>query len=121
MDKYYLTKERLGELAEELERLKTVRRREVAERLKSAKEYGDLSENNEYTEAREEQERIESRIFELEDLLKRVVIIKKSDDIIQRIGDITQFTRFGNFVNRIAILKSGDMIHGIGDGRNPVP
>lgn len=78
MDKYYLTKERLEELKQELEDLKKNKRVEVSERLKHAKEYGDLSENAEYAEAREEQSVVESRIFELEEILKKVVVIKKS-------------------------------------------
>ena len=76
MDNYYLTKERFEELKAELETLRSVKRREVAERLKQAKEFGDLSENSEYSEAREEQSRVESRIFELEDISKKAVIIK---------------------------------------------
>lgn len=76
MDNYYLTKERFDELKTELETLRSVKRREVAERLKQAKEFGDLSENSEYSEAREEQSRVESRIFELEDISKKAVIIK---------------------------------------------
>jgi len=79
MDRYYVSKERLEELKTELEVLKTKKRMEVAERLKTAKEFGDLSENSEYTEAREEQERIERRIYELDDLLKEVVVIKKQE------------------------------------------
>ena len=79
MDKYYLTKERLGELQKELETLKSKSRLEVAEHLKRAKEYGDLSENAEYAQAREEQNQVETRIVELEDLLKRAVIIKKTE------------------------------------------
>jgi transcription elongation factor GreA len=79
MDKYYLTKERLEELKQELQYLKTKRRLEVAEHLKRAKEYGDLSENAEYAEAKEEQRQVETRIYELEDLLKRAVIIKKKE------------------------------------------
>jgi len=78
MDKYYLTEERLRELKEELETLKTKTRLEIAEQLKRAKEYGDLSENSEYAEAREEQSHVEARIFELENLLKRAVIIQKT-------------------------------------------
>ena len=74
----YLTKERLDELKNELHELKTKRRQEVAERLKRAKELGDLSENSEYFEAREEQADIENRIFELEETVKRASIIKKS-------------------------------------------
>ena len=78
-NKYYLTKERLDELTEELGVLKNTKRLEIAEKLKQAKDYGDLSENSEYTQAREEQAVVETRIFQLEDLLKKAVIIKKSD------------------------------------------
>jgi transcription elongation factor GreA len=78
MTKQYLTKERLEEFKAELEQLKNVRRNEVAQRLKQAKEYGDLSENSEYAEARDEQANVETRIFELEDLLKDAVIIEKN-------------------------------------------
>ena len=59
--------------------LKTTKRMEVAQRLKTAKEYGDLSENSEYVEAREEQANVESRIAELEDVVKNAVTIKKTD------------------------------------------
>jgi transcription elongation factor GreA len=78
MDQSYLTEERLEELKKELEHLRSVARLEVAEHLKRAKEYGDLSENSEYVEAREEQARIETRIVELDDLLKSAIIIKKN-------------------------------------------
>lgn len=78
MSQYYLTKERLTALQEELKNLKTEGRKHVAERLKKAKEYGDLSENSEYAEAKEEQDRLERRIFELEEILKNVTIIQKT-------------------------------------------
>lgn len=77
-DKQYLTKEKLEELKKELEDLKTRRRIEVGERLKKAKELGDLSENSEYFEAREEQVQVETRIGELEDIVKSVEIIEKA-------------------------------------------
>ena len=80
MSKQYVTKERLEEFKVELEELKNTRRNEVAQRLRQAKEYGDLSENSEYAEAREEQANVETRIFELEDLLKDAVVIKKTED-----------------------------------------
>ena len=76
---YYLTAERLEELKKELEELKTKARIEVAKRLKRAKELGDLSENSEYIEAREEQGQIERRIFELEQMVKNAILIKKSE------------------------------------------
>src|SRR3989338_11514313 len=74
-DKQYLTKERLEELKEELVDLRSRRRIEVGERLKRAKELGDLSENSEYFEAREEQQWGETRISELEDITKNAVLI----------------------------------------------
>jgi transcription elongation factor GreA len=79
MAKQYLTKERLEELKIELETLKNKKRVEVAERLKQAKEYGDLSENSEYAEARDEQANVETRIAELEDVVKEAVTIKKAE------------------------------------------
>jgi transcription elongation factor GreA len=80
MGKQHVTKERLEEFKAELQQLKDVKRNEVAQRLKQAKEYGDLSENSEYAEAREEQANVEARIFELEELMKTAVIIEKSID-----------------------------------------
>ncbi|OGY68208.1 MAG: transcription elongation factor GreA [Candidatus Harrisonbacteria bacterium RIFCSPLOWO2_02_FULL_45_10c] len=77
MDKQYFTEERLEELKKELEDLKMRRRIEVGERLKRAKELGDLSENSEYFEAREEQAQVETRIAELEDMIKNSEIIEK--------------------------------------------
>src|SRR3989344_8970648 len=78
MDKQYLTKERLEELKKDLEHLKITGRSEVGERLKRAKELGDLSENSEYFEAREEQAQVETRIGELEDMIKNSEIIEKT-------------------------------------------
>jgi transcription elongation factor GreA len=66
----------LEELKKELQHLKTARRMEVAERLKRAKELGDLSENAEYAEARDEQGIVESRIAEIEDTVRNASIIK---------------------------------------------
>lgn len=80
MNKQYVTKERLEEFKQELEQLKAKKRLEVAQRLKQAKEYGDLSENSEYAEAREEQANVETRIGELEELVKTAVIIEKVED-----------------------------------------
>jgi len=74
---HYLSREKLEELKQKLAELKTVKRMEIAERLKRAKEFGDLSENAEYITVREEQERMESEIYELEEIIKNVVIIKK--------------------------------------------
>jgi len=73
----FLTAKRFDELTVELEELKTTKRLEVAENLRNAKDLGDLSENAEYLEAREEQGRVEGRILELEETLKNATIIKE--------------------------------------------
>lgn len=65
-----LTQEGLDKLKIELESLKINKRKEVAERIKNAKEFGDLSENAEYQEAKEEQSFVEGRILELESIIK---------------------------------------------------
>ncbi len=70
-----VTKEGLKKLKEELETLKTIRRKEVAQRLKEAISYGDLSENSEYEEAKNEQAFVEGRIIELEEKIKHARII----------------------------------------------
>ncbi len=80
-DQTLVTKEGLKKLVEELDELKTVRRQEVAQRLKEAISYGDLSENSEYEEAKNEQAFVEGRILELEQKIKNAKIIseKKPD------------------------------------------
>ncbi|MCR4328287.1 MAG: transcription elongation factor GreA [Patescibacteria group bacterium] len=75
----HLSKERYDELQGELTALKGEGRARVADQLKKAKEYGDLSENAEYAEAREEQNLMEGKIFELEELLKNAVILTKNE------------------------------------------
>lgn len=70
-----VTKEGLDKLKEELEYLKGVKRKEVAERIKEAISYGDLSENSEYEEAKNEQAFVEGRVLELEDKVKHAKII----------------------------------------------
>jgi len=74
----YLSRERHEEIGHELEMLKSEGRQRIAERLKQSKELGDLSENSDYQEAREEQLRLEQRIRELEELLRKSVIIKRA-------------------------------------------
>lgn len=71
----YLTPEGLEKLKSELERLKTVERKDVIERLKQAKEYGDLSENAEYEEAKKSQALVEARIQELEEMIRRAKVV----------------------------------------------
>jgi len=73
----YLTKEGLEKLKKELEYLKTVKRKEVAENLRYAASFGDLSENFAYQQAKEDQAFLESRILELEEKIKNAKIIEK--------------------------------------------
>ena len=73
-----VTKEGLQKLQEELEFLKTVKRKEVTEAIRVARSFGDLSENSEYDEAKTEQGKVEGRIAELEEMLKNVVLIDES-------------------------------------------
>ncbi len=74
-----LTSEGLAKLEQELENLKTVKRREVADKIKVAISFGDLSENSEYDEAKNEQAMIEARILQIEAMLKNVKILDTGD------------------------------------------
>jgi len=76
-----VTKDGLTKLREELDYLHNVKRREVAERLKEAISYGDLSENSEYEEAKNEQAFVEGRIVELEDKVKYARIIEEKQHV----------------------------------------
>ena len=76
---YKLSPERLKELQDELNYLKTVREAEVAELLKEARSFGDLSENSEYDEEKNEQGKLHSRLAELEEILSNYVVIEGDD------------------------------------------
>jgi transcription elongation factor GreA len=79
-----LTVEGQQKLEEELHHLETTRRREVGERIKEAKEFGDISENSEYDDAKNEQAWVESRILEINQILAHATIIsspKKNDKV----------------------------------------
>ena len=77
MDVQILTPEGLAKLKEELEDLKTNKRKEIMERIKNAKEYGDLSENAEYHDAKEVQSFIQGLIAELEYIIKTALVQEK--------------------------------------------
>lgn len=76
---YYVTEEGLDALEAELTTLKSVRRKEVAEKIKVALSFGDLSENSEYDEAKNEQAMLEAKIADLEVMLKNAVVIDESE------------------------------------------
>ena len=77
---YYMTKEGKEKLEKELEYLKTEKRKEVVERIKVARSFGDLSENSEYDAAKDEQAFVESRIAQLEKMIRNAVIIEDSNE-----------------------------------------
>ena len=72
---FKLSQEKMDEYAKELNYLRTVREREVAEQIKEARAFGDLSENSEYDEAKNEQGRLYARITELENILSHSVLL----------------------------------------------
>ena len=74
-----LTAEGLAKLETELEYLKTEKRKEVAEKIKQARSFGDLSENSEYDEAKNEQGHVEVRIVQIENMLKNAKLIDESE------------------------------------------
>ncbi|WP_067837177.1 transcription elongation factor GreA [Amphibacillus sediminis] len=76
---YYMTQEGKEKLINELEHLKTVRRPEVVERIKVARDFGDLSENSEYDSAKDEQAFVESRIAQVEMMIRNAVIIENNE------------------------------------------
>lgn len=86
-----LTKEGKEELEKRLEYLKLVKRAEITERIKTAREFGDLSENAEYDAAKNEQAMIEGEILEIETKLKYAVIIKESKKGVVSLGSKVDF------------------------------
>src|SRR5690625_3856772 len=77
---YYMTQEGKEKLEEELHNLKTTKRQEVVERIKIARDFGDLSENSEYDSAKEEQAFVETRIAQLEKMIRNAVIIENDNE-----------------------------------------
>jgi transcription elongation factor GreA len=85
-----LTEEGYAKLTEEIEYLSTTKRREVAERIKEAREFGDISENSEYDDAKNEQAMLEARIASLEEKLRSASVINASelDSNVVRVGSL---------------------------------
>ena len=95
-----ITPEGLEKLKEEIDHLSTVKRREVAERIKEAREFGDISENAEYDDAKNEQALLEQRIAQLEERLRRATVIDEKDID-------TSEVQFGSVVH-VKDQKTGD-------------
>jgi transcription elongation factor GreA len=111
----YLTNEKFAELKKELEFLKSEKRKEVAEHLEYSKKLGDLSENAEYHQAREEQAEVEDRIGRLEALLKKAVIINEASGDIVTVGTTLRIEREGDNKSYLYIIvgsEEADMSNG---------
>jgi len=94
--KYVMTYEGIKKLEDELEYLKTVKRKEITEKIKVALGYGDLSENSEYDEAKNEQAFVEGRIIQLENMLRNASVIDESElekDVVS-IGSVVRVKDF---------------------------
>jgi len=81
-----LTYEGLQKLEEELEYLKTTKKMEVAERIKEARGFGDLSENSEYDAAKNEQAEVEARIITIENMLRVAKVVSDDDVDVKKVG-----------------------------------
>jgi transcription elongation factor GreA len=81
-----LTADGLKEKQEKLDFLKTVKRAEISEQIKEARAFGDLSENAEYDEAKNEQARVETEIAQLEKLLRNAVVVEENDLDVSAVG-----------------------------------
>ena len=80
-----LTRDGLKKLEDELDELKTVHRREVNERIRQAKEFGDISENAEYEDAKQEQAFVEGRVLKLEAMIRNARVIDASDYVADEV------------------------------------
>jgi transcription elongation factor GreA len=87
-----LTPEGLKQLQDEVNHLSTTKREEVAERIKQAREFGDISENSEYDDAKNEQAMIEHRISQLQEKLRRARVIKESEIDTEKVSVGTTVT-----------------------------
>ncbi|MDD5318553.1 MAG: transcription elongation factor GreA [Candidatus Pacebacteria bacterium] len=121
--KEYLTKEKYEELKQELDVLKKVKRKEVADTLEFAKSLGDLSENAEYHEAREEQAAVEDRISTLESVLSSAEIVAPHHSTAVEVGATVHVKKAGDKTEKIFKLvgsEEADMTTGKVSFRSPI-
>ena len=119
----YLTNDKFRELQKELENLKTNRRKEVAEQLEYAKRLGDLSENAEYHQAREDQGLVEDRISRLEDLIKNAKIVSSGGGDVISVGSVAHLTKGDekkSFMYTIVGSEEADMSQGKVSNMSPL-
>jgi len=107
-NKQYLSREKYDELKTELEHLKMIERKEVAETLEFAKSLGDLSENAEYHEARDKQADIEDRIATIEEMLKSAEIVSEHHGSKVQVGSKVVVKKEGEESSEYMIVGSED-------------
>ena len=118
----YLSAEKRKELQKELEHLMTVRRKEVADSLEFAKSLGDLSENAEYIQAREDQANTEERISKLEEILKSAVVVSKHHSSVVEVGSTVEVEKKGGAgKQKFQIVGSEESDMGAGKISNTSP
>lgn len=123
VQKEYLTKEKHKQLTKELEQLKTVRRKEIAEELEFAKSLGDLSENAEYHEARESQAALEDRIAQLESILASAEIVQAHHSNTVEIGSTVHVKKVGDKAEKTYVIvgsEEADMASGKISFKSPI-
>ena len=120
-DQIQLTAEGLEKIKKELHDGKTIRRKELAERLQAAKELGDLSENADYQQAKEDSAWLEGRIQELEDIISRATVAAKPKSGIVSIGSSVTIVS-GNTTRVFAIVGAteADPAHGRISSDSPI-
>ena len=106
--KEYLSKEKFKALTIELEELKTVKRKQIAEELEFAKGLGDLSENAEYHEAREAQATLEDRILQLESILANAEIVAAHHSDHVEVGSVVHVKKAGDKTERVYTLVGSE-------------
>jgi transcription elongation factor GreA len=122
-EQQYLTKEKYAEFKKELDTLRTERRKEVAEALEYAKKLGDLSENAEYQQAREEQANVEDRINHLEQILKTAEIVNDRHSDTVGVGSMVKIQKDGESspqAYKIVGSEEADMTQGKISNLSPI-
>ena len=116
----YITEEKKHSLQEELKHLKTVKRKEILEALDAAKALGDLSENAEYHQAREDQGKTEDRINQIEYMLQSSVVVKKHQSSKVEIGTTVVVKKEGNKETVTYSIVEADMNHNKISNKSPL-
>jgi transcription elongation factor GreA len=122
-DKNYITEEKKQALKVELNHLKTVKRKEILESLEAAKALGDLSENAEYHQAREDQGKTEDRIHQIEYMLQSAVVVKKHSSARVEIGTTVNVKKEGSkdtTIYSIVGAEEADMAQNKISNRSPL-